>query len=364
MNNTVYPVALEESSNIGMSLVSVKSDEKMVTVGQNLKAKDKESGVGNNYKNTDIYFTLKPFLVSMKMWGLYFDSPENGEKRGAMNWFEWIYSSLVVGTMWLNVARCGTFFNSEDRFGPVLFQKVMTIGWMVTCALNATFMHMACHDQSSKFRQFCIDWSRDSRRLEELRQLPTQMKLRVKVVTVTLWVVVIFNILSVGFAVYLTSLFDLMITPASIDHPYANVFQGLNLIAHSYLTAAWIFPMGFYVIISNLIGRSLYRFTSHFENLAKHAESFKGDMEFERQTHQKLCSLVGKADEFLTAMTLSNIALHLLIMCLVLYNLIRYTLVRAYILTFVMHIFWLCSGLVFVSLICLSGGYINHYVCT
>lgn len=93
-----------------------------------------------------------------------------------------------------------------------------------------------------------------------------------------------------------------------------------------------------------------------------HEVSFQGDLEYERQTHQTLCWLVKKADSFLGMLTLPNTLLPVITVCLIVYNLVSYPALSAYLLPLIMEVFWLLTSAGIFTLTCVIGGYLNHHV--
>jgi len=91
---------------------------------------------------------LRPLLASMRLFGLYFnrqpeDAGDDSDKKSRKWNASAIYGAVVVILLWINVVRMLSVFTRDDKFGMVLLGKLVTVIWMIQCAVSQTAFYAA-----------------------------------------------------------------------------------------------------------------------------------------------------------------------------------------------------------------------------
>ena len=125
-----------------------------------------------HYTDAPLYEAFWPFLMGMKLVGLfhnkqYADTLKYGcqfekeecpslEKRITPSS---IYSFVVMLLLWINAARYLSAFEAGEGFGPILFQKLITLSFFTLIAITATACYLASHKYSN-IPEFFYEWAR------------------------------------------------------------------------------------------------------------------------------------------------------------------------------------------------------------
>ncbi len=138
-----------------------------------------------HYTDAPLYEAFLPFLMCMKLFGLYHNKEyvirkvenvpysdgydnENGMDENANAkpplakriTISSVYSVLVTLMLWVNVGRYVTAFSQEDGgFTAMLFQKVIMLMYFFLTAVNALVCFRACHKYTN-IPEFFYEWAR------------------------------------------------------------------------------------------------------------------------------------------------------------------------------------------------------------
>ena len=124
------------------------------------------------YTDAPLYEVFWPFLMGMKLLGLFhnkeyadtlkygcqFSKEECPRLRKRVTPSS-IYSFVVMLLLWINAARYLTAFENGEGFGPILFQKIITLSFFTLTAITATACFLACHKYSN-ISEFFYEWAR------------------------------------------------------------------------------------------------------------------------------------------------------------------------------------------------------------
>ena len=70
-----------------------------------------------------------------------------------------IYSFVVTVVLWANALRYFTSFEAGEDFGPLFFQKIITLCFFSLNAITSTACFLACHKYSN-IPEFFYEWAR------------------------------------------------------------------------------------------------------------------------------------------------------------------------------------------------------------
>jgi len=102
-------------------------------------------------RNMTIAEGVRPLLASMKLFGLYFSPPskdagDDPKEQKSRKWNAYIiYPVAVVVLLWINAIRAFSVFTRTDKFGVVLFNKLILINWCMQCAVSQTAFYAASY---------------------------------------------------------------------------------------------------------------------------------------------------------------------------------------------------------------------------
>ncbi|XP_067681331.1 uncharacterized protein [Haliotis asinina] len=215
---------------------------------------------------------LKPLLMTMKLFGMYFNPkqdsstleyPPNGRKRISTSILAFfghrMYCYMVLLLMWFNFVRCAVAVPPYNESLP--FRILLTF-WYLQCALNATIMVVSCQ-RHSHLRSFYYQW-------DSLLQNNTSnhigrgFKCQVKYFmfpTLCGWIAFSMGT-AAAFTISVGNLSTSKIFLSEIVKPFPETqwAVALHLILHIFCSAAWIFPVIFVFVVSRIIKAQFHRF--------------------------------------------------------------------------------------------------------
>ena len=112
----------------------------------------------DDYDDSEIkvYRQLRPLLILMKLFGLYFRRATN--KFGKLRTDKCIWYCLFISfLMIVNVIRSFSVYRFGDAFNHALVQKVMFTIWSTECTLKGIILFRACYRQKD-LPYFFIEW--------------------------------------------------------------------------------------------------------------------------------------------------------------------------------------------------------------
>ncbi|XP_067680009.1 gustatory receptor for sugar taste 64a-like [Haliotis asinina] len=227
-------------------------------------------------QNAKTYVTIeermKPLLVSMKLFGIYFDPKQddntsgqlqNGRKRIPTRILAFIghrqYCYMVLLLLWINFFRVivGIFPPNET-----LPFRVLNMSWYLQCTLNVSVMVFSCQ-KLSQLRSFYNYW--DSLYKHNVtNQIGCGFKCPVKYLMFATsggWVLFFINI-AAAFTILFGNLstskdfLDDMLQP----FPEETWAVALQIILHVISSGAWVFPVIFLAVISRIIKDQFFIF--------------------------------------------------------------------------------------------------------
>ena len=301
---------------------------------------------------------LKPLLRSMRVFGLYFNRRSAAEKSSC-KWNGWmIHGVVVVVLLWLNVVRVFSMFTADDRFGQILFTKLINVVWMFQCAVSQTSFYAASH--LGRLQDVFL-------KIKLSDECATYLRRIAVVYTVVAWSLITLASAFFAYGIFFTNgAMDFMMAPLQTHVTTSSplVPRIIMYVLCFYLVSAHIFPQSMTFLLALLFTHQFKDVEKELERCLKSQDGRVQDSEIEsiRQRHQEIAMSVSDIDDCLMFSSASAFCCQLSCVIVLLYLLIFYhssiddpMMIGAY-------AFWtiLTSvGLVFTA----AGGItINHYV--
>jgi len=304
---------------------------------------------------------LRPLLVSMRLFGLYFvreSEAANERKKCRCNaWM--IHSVVVLALLWLNVARMFSVFSSDEVFGMVVLNKIVTVTWMTQCAVSQTSLFASCH-LGTLHKVFA--------KVKLSDQCAPHIRRIAVIYTVAAW-----SVMAIGSAFFG---YGLLFTDGSMDYGLAPIgthvtVSGLILVPRIimyifsfYLVAAHAFPQAMTYLLARLFSYQFKNVGDELDRCLERDEGRVGDADIEaiRHKHQEISTSVSNIDDCLMFSNASAFCCQLCCFIVLLYMLIFYHSDFDDPVIITANVFWMALmtlGLVFTS----AGGIqVNHYV--
>jgi len=305
---------------------------------------------------------LRPLLTSMRLFGLYFVRQSEGssnEKSCKCNpWM--IYGILIVSILWLNVARMFSIFTKDDKFDMILLHKIISVIWMIQCAISQTSIYASCH--SGTLHKVFMRMKLTDKCAYYLRRIAI-------VYAISAW-----SVIAIASAFFTYGLFfsggftDIMLAPivthATVSYNLLIIPRIGQYILTFYLLAAHTFPQAMTHLLATLFS---YQFANVSKELDRCLESQDGqvghaDIEMIRKQHQEISMSVSHIDHCLMFSNASAFCCQLCGFIILLYMIIFYHSIMNDPVVIATNVFWMVlmtAGLVFTT----AGGIrINQYV--
>lgn len=310
-----------------------------------------------------LYVAMKPFIFSMKLFGLFFQ-PESSThecRRRCLNFhcLEKTYHTSVIVILSLNLIRLLTMFNREDEFGPLLFSKISYFAWFMLCYINYCCMHYACSN-SSALDSFLQSWHEINS--EMTNTAVGVYRKRTIAYTTVAWIVFGCNVAFGAYSTLESFVLDITLAPFTADTDYIIYMRIMCIFMHVYLSASWVFTYFFALHIMEISCGEFKKFHRDFHSRISSKREFSADMECYRLWHQQLCDLVSSGDNAISFHTGAHLALNLVIMIMILYNLIWWPQILQDPSVAFMNCFWFMAAFLKVSLTFVWTGGIDDVV--
>ena len=309
-----------------------------------------------SFTETFMYQAIKPLLVSCFVAGLL--SCKRLNKKGFRKFLTItsIYSTLVLIILIAQAIRCLTIFEKTEQFGSMLFFKVVYIAWTMEALGHFVGFYVAScvHD---RLRKFFTEWEKIREVCPESRASTIKLA---SICTAIVWILVMFF---VGFNAYLANCTDslsILLTPLNKEHPYATVVIVLNLIAKFYLNFAWITPSALMFLFCKALTTEFNQINQTIKDHSKKGPIILiRELEGIRQQHNKLCALVGYADNLFSMQIAGSFVGSVFMTCVILYILMMGDSDTVLTTT---HALYLLTAVMKMLIDCISGAMVNEAV--
>ncbi|XP_052798265.1 uncharacterized protein LOC128230217 isoform X3 [Mya arenaria] len=109
-----------------------------------------------NFANTEIYRQLRPLLICMRLFGLFFRRTIDTKGRPYMEPVV-MYCFIVNFLNVLNAIRSFTVYSSSDEFDSVMVQKLLFTIWSSECTFKGLLLMWNCYKQDG-LPKFFLEW--------------------------------------------------------------------------------------------------------------------------------------------------------------------------------------------------------------
>ena len=316
----------------------------------------------DRYSTSPFYRSLRPIIWSLRLFGLHHIKYFTDNKSACtISYFSLVYSIIILIILWLNVIRLLTIFNKNDSFGPGLFLKIILVGWMLLCAINASCCFQSCRNKNG-LPQFFLQWA--SLNPGGLSQANCHyISQRVLMYCLVCWLLLSLNLAFSGYMFISTDMFDDLSTPIKLEGNGELPVRILYIACLQFiLCGSWIMPVGLFAVICTIIVREFQEMKSTFCSQVNECGHFSGDLADIRYRHQAITRMVSYADNVLKVIIANVICLNTITVCLMFYNIIYYDVVLQDSMVLFIHIFWAVTCLVNLSAIAIGPAFVNTQV--
>ena len=309
-----------------------------------------------SFAKTCLFNAMNSLLVSCYLTGLL--SCKRFDKTGLRKYLTitCVYSSTILLVLTAHAIRCLLLFSKTDRFGPEFFTKLAYAIWTVETFLHFTSFYVASCVYE-RLPKFFFEWEKIRNHCPLSNASITRLT---NICTAIVWALVVFF---TGFNSYLmifTDSLTMLLSPFPENHPFAMAIRVIDIILEVYLNFAWIAPSALMFVFCRILAIEF--------NEVKHKVNMLGlkgrlilfrDLEGIRQHHEKLCTLVGCADNLFSIQIVGSFAGSVFMTCLMTYILIVDNFGAVFTMTQVVH---LVTAVMKVMIDCISGAMINEAV--
>jgi len=305
---------------------------------------------------------LRPLLVSMKMFGLYFNpAPEDtgdDRKKKSCKWnAHRIYAVAVVVLLWINAVRAITVFTRDEVFGLVLLNKLILVNWSLQCAVSQTAFYAASF---SGRLSIVFDQTLDDSCANHARKSATLH-------TAVSWLVVVS---ALGFIVY-----GLLITGGEKDYfltPLQNHIVVSNPLIPRivvcfivlYMASAHIFSQTTTFVLARIFSHQFMKVSKTLRRLLETDQRHVSDSDIEmlRQKHQQIAMNVDHIDDCLMFSNASAFCCQVFAAIVLLYTITFWHSVVTDVVFISCYVFWIFMESVGLALTAAGGIMVHHYV--
>ena len=313
----------------------------------------------NDYAGMEIYRQLRPLLICMRMFGLFFKRTTfRGRNNKPQMEVIVLYCFVVNFIMVMNVLRSFTVYRVADEFDNVLVQRLLFTIWSTECTFKGLLMMWNCYKQNG-FPKFFHEWDNTCGNVK----LNKMCRFMMKKFVFLAFVFIIFN--SVVFSlilVYVPVLKNIYLEVVWKDavlydnHVIFKTILGILAVLNS---SSSMFPVSLFVVLTFAVGVQLKKFTNDLAT-AIAEDDFNGRIEDFRLRHQNLVALVDILDRIFAPMIAAVFIANIPMFCLVLYTMV--TTIDIHISLVLINLFWLCFILLQMTIVSVTAAWVNGKV--
>lgn len=305
---------------------------------------------------------LHPLFTSMRWFGLYCGRPsgDTGDDthKKSRKWKAYrIYAAAVVTLLWINAVRMFTLFTSNDKFGFILFNKLIMLIWFIQVAISQTAFYAASF----------------SGRLEVVLRQPLEDSCAKHARKFSsIWTVVAWSLIVVGLSFFIYGLFfddsisDMMITPFQIHITISNTIipRIVALIIIVYSLSTYIFSQTITFVLAMIFSHQFKTVIKNLRSRLDNPQRRVSDLDIEtlRQKHQEISNNVDYVDDCLMFSNAAAFCCQLSTFIIILYTLIFYHSFMTDPVMISSYVFWLLALSFGLTLTAAGGITVHHYV--
>ena len=315
------------------------------------QAKDKEVNMewhssGLPKKENELYRTLRPMLVTMKIFGMYY-LDETTFKNSFSSKFSFGYSVfvliLLIGNLCINLPTLFTL-KSLDRI--ILLGSLRVWFAYITCQGIAMFMmcfRVKAWRELFKIYEHAEDgfWSIEGH---------IHLRKQVYVYVIACWATIMVTNGGIAYALFNSEMFNTLylVSLGGNDQMQISILKCVIFFLSFYLNAAWIVPVVMSVMMNDLLAMNFQCFNDKLAKATKNSPmNFSSALGEIREMHQKLIDITNTADTLSSPVAAMVIIFNVITSCCILYFIIYNTLNTMDLVTLIVQIIWLtCSILI------------------
>ncbi|XP_070577625.1 gustatory receptor for sugar taste 64f-like [Ptychodera flava] len=331
----------------------------------------------NLYIANDIplYRALQPLINSMKICGLFHEpilqsgvavkgpfiaDVDHGNRcrLGKVRCSLWsLYHLFVTCCLWMYFLRyIPGFWNFDTELE--LYLKIVHGTWIFQCSCNATIIYLACR-RVSKLPKFLLHWHLfcDGTKIRTIHDRLDKKYLRKRLFILSgiCWVLIFINIAATGYVSLSPTIPNYVQVFAS---PWSSYKVALGLLVfHAYSTAAWLFPIIFFIVVSLAIIKQFKKLFQDFTNNIIRNCGYAREIEEFRLWHHHLCEAVAIVDDIFSSLTFIAYLTNIPLAIFLLYQVLFLRLDSA--VPLILHCYWIVSTTVNVVIVSWFSAEIN-----
>ncbi|KAL4225658.1 Trehalose receptor [Mactra antiquata] len=307
-----------------------------------------------DFSYAKIYEQLKPLLVCMRLFGLYFKRIRTRKGRPYMEPVV-LYCFVVNFMLVLNVVRSFTVYRFADHFDNVMVQKLLFTIWSFECAFKGLLMMWNCFKQEGLPKFFC-EWDSNFANLNLDKMCLFMMK---KYIFLAFLFIIVNSVVFTLILIYVPVLEQIyleVIWKDALTFGNQLVFKIVLGVLAVLNSSSSMFPVSLFVVLSFAIGKRLKKYTDEL-TLSIAQDDFHGRIEDFRLRHQNLCSLVNILDHVFAPMIAAVYSANIPMFCLVLYTMV--TTIEIHVSLLLINLFWLCFIMLQMTIVSVTAAWVN-----
>ncbi|KAK6183509.1 hypothetical protein SNE40_010979 [Patella caerulea] len=280
--------------------------------------------------------SMKPILVSLKLFGLFYESTNNKidvedtqdptssiKKKTDGNIFQKIYCWVVLCCLTISTMRHIPGFWTGAAFIPgFTIPKVILTTWSFAGVFNAVLILFYC--RNGTFDAYFKLWNKAimDTKCTSLGSLLENLRRFSIICTVIAWGFWVCNIVGVFLMVFIfnTELVNAYGNPL----PDNLIWKVILFVCQLNLTAIWFFSIALVLICSKSITDAFYLHSKTIGRLIKtNPTAFPERLKMIRRKHLELCHLVDILDRPMRKLMLTLLGVNIFVACFILYELIN-----------------------------------------
>jgi hypothetical protein len=236
------------------------------------------------------------------------------------------------------------------------------IVYFVLCALNATSFLRASHNPKS-IRKFFTGFVK-MKKYGGAFICPFKTKKYIVLGTTITWILTIVNHGIVGYMMFATSFFDVIVTDP-FDKTQTTEIMAMRVIHYIlifYVNALWMFPSPLQLSCALVIYKEFGLFCDHLRKNMTKDKRFTGNLELERRRFQKMTKIIEAVDSGLSIHQAASFVCDIACVCLMLYIILYYPEFVSTPVVMGGFIFWFFYAAADIIVVIISGVLINNAV--
>jgi hypothetical protein len=350
-------------TSISKSLVSSNSSGSAFSDEKQAEGDETAEKPQINYEESPLFQAFLPLLRSLCMLGMLHrrNTPQKGSvcaKPTASQVYCWIVTLIA----WAFVLKAAVAIRLVSGLGPYLLSTLAVIVYFVLCALNATSFLRAAHNPKS-IRKFFTGFVK-MKKYGGAFICPYKTKKYIVHGTTITWILTIVNHGIVGYMMFATSFFDVIVTDP-FDKTQTTAIMTVRVIYYIvffYINALWMFPSPLQLSCALVIYKEFGLFCDHLRKNMTKDKRFTGNLELERRRFQKMTKIIEAVDNGLSIHQAASFVCDIACICLLLYIILYYPEFVSTPVVMGGFIFWFIYAAADIVVVILSGVLINNAV--